>query len=118
MKKEDKCTKIREHWQQGNKVRKENDEAMEMSREEIEASEDDETDDQEEEVETSEDDNTDDEEEAETDREEETQSDEEPNDIVLAIIGHEDATRELPQVASRRSGRTLNRMENSDFFYF
>jgi len=104
MRKEDKVAKIREHWRQGDQGEEENLEVMEMNQEEEEASEDEETDDEE-----------------ETSSEEEALSEEalseEEEDIVLAIIG-QDTPRDWPTVASRRSGRTINRMENSDYFYF
>ena len=103
MRKEEKVTKIREHWSQGGQGGEETCEVMEVSLEEEEESDDEETDDEEEE---------------ETNSEEETESEEELDDIVLAIIG-QDESRDVPvNVASRRSGRTINRMENSDFLYF
>ena len=49
--------------------------------------------------------------------EEEEEDDEESNDIVLAIIGHEEEYAEMSGKSSR-SGRSLNKRFDSDYFYF
>ena len=49
--------------------------------------------------------------------EEEEEDNEESNDIVLAIIGHEEEYAEMSGKSSR-SGRSLNKRFDSDYFYF